>query len=329
MTVNIVSESIFAKEQGVHTAFLTTIRIAKQRKLQVLVNSLHRADVTHIHTVWPFGFFKLKTSHPTVVTAHIVPESLLGSLKGDKLWYAFSTWYLPRFYNAADLVLAVSPLVKQQLLQLGVTTRIEIFPNPVDTEAFHPDETLRSKGRQLLDIPKQAFVVMGSGQVQPRKGISDFITIAKAFPAYTFVWVGNKPFKAITAGDREMDALLANPPENFFLKGPFQYETMGSLYNAADVFLFPSFQENAPMSIIEAAACGLPLVLRDNPEYKLLYETDYLGCADLSAFKKTITHLHTSKKDYDQARKASLRLGEKYAIDTLGDSLIRYYESVL
>src|SRR5207253_2698607 len=106
----------------------------------------------------------------------------------------------------------VSPMVKQKLIALGVTKRIEIFPNPIDTDSFRPDRELRTRGRTLLGLSDKQFVIMGSGQVQPRKGISDFIKLAQMLPEFEFVWVGGKPFKNITANDAEMDALLSNPP---------------------------------------------------------------------------------------------------------------------
>lgn len=328
MTVNVVSESVFAKTQGVHTAFLTIVTIARQKGLDVKVNSLRRADITHIHTVWPFGLFKLLTSKPVVVSAHIVPESLLGSLKGDKLWYAFAKWYLPFFYNRADLVFAVAPLVKEQLLKIGVKSRIEIFPNPVNEQLFHTDIALRKAGRTLLNISDGTFVFLCVGQVQPRKGVADFIKLAKKFPQARFVWVGNKPFKSLTADDAEMNSLLANPPPNFSLCGPYTYDQMPQIMNAADAFLFPSFQENAPMALIEAASCGLPLIMRDLPEYKLLYKEGYIACTNESSFEKAIHAMMVGKEFYKEAQKDSLALAKKYSIDILGTILIDYYKSL-
>jgi 1,2-diacylglycerol-3-alpha-glucose alpha-1,2-galactosyltransferase len=329
MTVNIVSESIFFKAQGVHTAFLMTVRLLKKRGIKVSVNSLFPADITHIHTFFPFAFLKLITAKHSVITAHLTPESLLGSLKGDKVMYAIAKRYLPYFYNKADLLLAVSPMVKDDLIALGVKTRIELFPNPIDASSFKKDAELRKAGRRRLELPDDAFAVMGCGQVQSRKGISDFIKMAKQFPESTFIWVGSTPFKSLTATDKEMEDLLAHPPGNFSLKGPYEYDDMPEVFNAADIFYFPSLQETAGLVIIEGAACGLPLVLRDLPPYRTLFAGTYTPCDNFGDFEKEIKRLHDDKGYYKKQQEASASLAEKYSIDTLGDSLIRYYESIL
>lgn len=330
MHVNLVSESeFFTKDHGVHTAYITTAAMIRKKGMQVSINSLRPADITHIHTIGPFGLYKLKTSKHTVVSAHVVPDSFVGSLKGTQYWLGSAKTYLRYFYNTADLVLAVAPRVKDQLVALGVKSRIEIMPNPVNNTIFKEDAGLRKKGREILGIDRRKFVFISVGQIQPRKGVGDFIRLAKQFPEALFIWIGGKPFKSLTADDMDMNHLLANPPANFFIKGPFFYDTMPAVLNAADAFLFPSYQENAPMSPLEGAACGLPLLLRDLPEYKMLYKSGYTGCEDIPMFHKMMKRMIVDEKFYNKMRKESKELAEKYSIDILGNTLIRYYNSLV
>ena len=126
MKVNLVSESTFTtKEHGVHSAFLQTKRMLEEQGLDVLVNSFGKADITHIHTVGPYSLTHLLKNKKVVVSAHVIPNSFIGSLIFANYWLPAAKVYLKFFYNKADLVLAVAPKVKGELLELGVKTKIE------------------------------------------------------------------------------------------------------------------------------------------------------------------------------------------------------------
>src|SRR3989344_5633216 len=294
MKINIISESeFFPKNHGVHTAYLNHVSMLK-----------------------------------IVVSAHVMPSSFEGSYIGAKYWSGSARKYLKFFYNKADLVLAVAPKVKLELRKIGVTQRIEIFPNAIDTVMFRRDEALRSLGRKRFRLDKDKKVILGVGQVQPRKGISYFIKIAKELPEFTFIWVGDKPFKGLTAENEELRQLLRYPPKNFISAGGFPYSKMPQVYNAADIFFFPSFQENASMSIIEAASCGLPLILRDLEEYRLLYKEGYLSARKSDEFKKHIQRLFSNKNLFEQQRKESFNLARKFSYEALGNKLLNYYQDL-
>src|SRR3990167_1742728 len=200
MIVNVISESeYFPKGHGVHTAYLNMVEMLRRKGVEVLINSKKKADITHIHTVGPFAIYKLLTSEKTVISTHVVPASFVGSLIGAKHWRGVAADYLKFVYNKADLVLAVAPAVKEELLKIGVTMHIEVFPNPVDTKVFREDQELKILGQRKLGVKKDEFVVLGVGQIQPRKGIDDFVFVASILPNLKFVWVGTKPMKGLTA----------------------------------------------------------------------------------------------------------------------------------
>lgn len=330
MTINIISETpYFPKAQGVHTAFINQYQMLKRTKETILLNSYKKADITHIHTVGLYAFYKALRNHPCVITAHIIPDSLIGSLKGATVLGGLSTFYLKNYYNTADLVLAVAPQVKEELIKIGVTTRIEIFPNPIDTQLFKNDISLRKKGRNRLKLPEDAFVILGVGQVQTRKGIDDFIEVAKQLPQMSFVWVGGTPFSGLTDQGTILPKLLKHLPPNVQFPGIVDYEDMPAIYNASDIFFFPSNQETQGLVIIEAASSGRPLILRDLTEYKTLYKSNYLAGKTREDFITLLQRLHTNKKIYDLAKKDSLTLSKRFSFATLSKSLLSYYNSLL
>lgn len=330
MKVNIISESEYLpKGHGVHTAYLNQFTMLQRLGVDVVVNSVAKSDLTHVHTIGPLGLYKLSTSNPSVVTAHVVPASFLGSIRGAKYWPGLAKEYLRFFYNRADLILAVSPQVKDELKKIGVTQRIEIFPNVVDENMFYRDARLREEVRERFRISQNKFVVIGVGQIQPRKGIEDFISAAQKLPDIQFIWIGGKPFRTITARSKKVDQLLKAPPKNLILVKSVPYAKMNAIYNAADVFFFPSHQENASMAIIEAASCGLPLVLRDLQSYRMLYREGYMHGSTRSQFIKILRELSSRNESFNKASQESLNLAKKFHYSALGKKLLDYYKSLL
>lgn len=330
MHINIISETVLDPKQfgGMHTAFLNHIQLLKRTDVKISLNSWGRADITHIHTVGPFSLYKLLTSRNTVIYTHFLPETFVGSYKGGKFFAIFMKWYLRLFYNRAALVITFTKKIERELRRLGITTRIEVLPNPVNNEFFHKSAELREKGRKQYRIPSNTFVVLGVGNTILRKGVNEFIKLAHKFPKATFVWVGDKLEHLSVDTDVETEQ-TGNHPTNIIWTGYVPYTHMPVLYNTADLFLFPSHQETQGLVIIEAAATGLPVVIRDLPEYKELYDTNYIGCSTIEEFENAIHKLQTNDEFYKKYVTESKILAEKFSYSAIADRLLTYYRSLL
>jgi len=125
-------------------------------------------------------------------------------------------------------------------------------------------------------IAQDAFVVLGAGQVQTRKGVQDFVKVAKEMPDITFVWAGGFSFGRITEGYEELEAIMKHPPENVKFLGIVDRDEMVDVYNMANVLFIPSYNELFPMTILESANIGVPLVIRDLELYEDILFDHYL-----------------------------------------------------
>lgn len=330
MRINLISESVFfPKGHGVHTAFLNVASLLKSRHNKVLINSFAPADVVHIHTVGLLGLFKLLTSKTTVVSAHIIPDSLKGSLVGEKYWGKLASQYLTFFYNKADHMIAVAPKVEEQLRAINVTTPVDIIPNAIDTTRFTLNKEHKTKTRKEFGIDEHAFVAIASGQVQTRKGVSDFIEAARSTPEITFVWAGGTPFQMANEQDETLKKELESLPSNMHFIGTVSYEKMPNVYNMADVFFFPSYQENAPMSVIEAGASSLPLLLRDLPEYKKLYKDNYIAASNQKEFLIYLDKLKGNTSFRKEWGEKAMVLAKAFSFETLYEKLMNTYNEAL
>lgn len=306
--------------QGVGSAYRELVNLLTDRfpdKFDLKFNSLSRTDISHYHTI-NFGFF-LNTFLPGRGTkigyVHFLPETLEDSIN---LWSPIKKifyWYVMTFYKRMDQIVVVNPVFIDKLVALGVAKeKITFIPNFVSKDEFFPIPDNQKAGiRQKLSLPEDAFIVLGVGQVQVRKGVLDFIQLAKDNPKWTFVWVGGFSFGAITAGYEELKKVVDNPPKNLIFPGIVDRDLMNDYYNAADVFLLPSYTELFPMSALEAFSTGTPTILRDLELYRAIIDGYYLPANDRAGMQTQLDQLATDQELQHQVAKQSLAASEYYS----------------
>jgi 1,2-diacylglycerol-3-alpha-glucose alpha-1,2-galactosyltransferase len=329
--ISVVSESEFmAKGHGVHTAYIElTNALKKHPEAKVVVNKKGPVDITHLHTVGAYAVYRLLFDRSKkVISAHIVPASLVGSLVGARFWAPLAKVYLRWFYNRADLVFAVSDETKRVLIAMGVKKPIEIVYNVIDTARYKTTPSDRAAARRELGIKKDEWVVIGAGQVQPRKRIDSFVGVASQLPAMRFIWVGGMPFGKLAAENVAMQRLIDSPSPNVTFTGVVQLEAMRQYYQAADVFWLPSEQETFGLVVVEAAAAGLPVVLRDIPDYAETFAQDALLVKE-EATAGMLEMLHTDDAFYAQAKARSAKIAERYDAAAGAKKIIELYRSLL
>ncbi|MDI6693220.1 MAG: glycosyltransferase family 4 protein [Anaerosomatales bacterium] len=326
ISVDLVSETVGgATGHGVHTAFTQTLAALERAGIDVRVNSAEPCDVTHVETMGPAGLRALLASRGrAVVTAHIVPESLVGSFAFARAWLPIASAYIRSFYSRADLVLAVSPAVAEGLARMGISTPVRVVPNAIDLERFRPQPGWRTEVRASLGIPDDAFVVISTGQVQPRKGVDTFIRTARQCPEATFLWLGGMPFKMLTAGFRRMSRATRHVPENCRFLGEVAHEEVPKFLAAADCLLFPSRQETFGFTIVEAAAAGLPLVLRDLEVYRPLFDDAYIACQE-DGFPDAVRRLMTDAGLRAEYASRARTMVERYGLEPHAKALVEAY----
>lgn len=328
--VNLVSETVDGcKGHGVHTAFVQTRDALARSGVDVRVNASERCDIVHIETMGISSLKQLlRARERAVVTAHIVPESLVGSFVLAPLWLPIGAAYMHAFYSLADEILAVSPEVRDGLLRMKLKVPVRVVPNAVDVERFRPQPGWREGMRTRWGIADDAFVALCAGQIQPRKGIDAFIETARTMPDVTFVWVGGMPFRRLTERYSHMRKAVATAPPNVMFVGDAVYDDMPKWYALADCLFFPSKQETFGLAIVEAAAAGLPLVLRDIGTYGPLFGATYIA-ADDASFVEAIALLRDDTDERARYAGLSRTLATRFDTSRLAAQLIEVYDDVL
>ncbi len=332
LKIHVVSETPFVtKGQGVDTAFIEHVALLKEKNdVQVVVNEEGWGDVMHAHTYGPYYFWKgRKYKGRRIFTAHVIPDSIRGSLPMWKHLFPFVNWYFKKVYIYADVVIALSPMVEEAVRTLGVKTKIVKIYNPVLISKWKRTKQNRQKGRELLKLSGDKKVVLGVGQLQSRKGVEDFLDIAEALPEATFVWVGGRPFGKLTEGIKRINTRIKEASAHIHFAGLVDLKDMPAIYAAADMLLFTSYQENCPLAPLEAAACGMPVVYRDIREYELLYNHPYLKAKTTAAFIDITKKLLHEPEFYAQGLEFSEELIKQFDQENIRQQLIKLYDDVV
>jgi 1,2-diacylglycerol-3-alpha-glucose alpha-1,2-galactosyltransferase len=334
--VNIVSESdTTVQGHGVHTAYIEQASALERRSDVTLIrgrfNKRLDVDIIHLHTIGPQVWSKLLQPGPKkVVSAHVVPASLVGSIVLANYWLPLARWYMKWFYRRADKVLAVSETVAGILHEdLKVPEdKIEVFHNTIDMQRYRGTNDEKRKARKQLGFKQDDFLVLGNGQVQPRKRLDVFVRMARELPHVQFVWVGGIPFKQLGADYASMRRLMENVPSNLRITGVIPHGKVRDYLLAANVFCLPAEQENHPMCVLEAAGAELPIILRDIPEYDDTFGSDAIRCKD-GEFTNAVVTLQKDKKVYKAQQQKSRAIAQRFDSAHAAERLVHIYQHLV
>ena len=316
--------------QGVGSAYLEQVNLVREgapELFDIYINSRKKCDIVHVHTVDLWNYFRMKKG-VSVCYVHFLPDTLDGSIKLPKFAFNVFKKYVTKFYNKADHLVVVNPIFIDDLVKFGIDrSKITYIPNYVSREKFYKKDA--SDIRKKYNISDDAFVVLGVGQVQTRKGVMDFIDVANKMPDTTFVWCGGFSFGRITDGYEELKKIYENPPKNVIFTGIVPREEMNDMYNMADVLFMPSYNELFPMSILEAINSSKPLLLRDLDLYRDILFEKYLKGTNNDEFVSKLNDLKNDKELYDKYSKLSNEISEFYSKEHVLEIWKEFYQSIV
>lgn len=256
--------------------FKTILKLGGNSFMPALLSQLFRTrnefDIIHAHSHLFFStnlcaLVRRIGSSPLVITNH--------GLKSQTVPMWIQKIYIPTVakwtFKSADTIICYTEEEKTMLKQLGIDSdKIVVIHNGTDTNMFVPG------GKE-----KNNTQILWIGRFTPGKGveylIDAFNTLIKDFPDVKLNMIGKGPLKnEIEQKIRDLD-LCGSINIKEFVPNTDLPET----YQSSDVFVLPSLDEGVPRTILEAMACGVPVVCTELPQLVAIVK----GCGILVPLK--------------------------------------------
>ncbi len=215
-------------------------------------------DVVHSHGPFILGLLGKRIARrdgaALVATHHTPAEHYYDyvtdrSLLQQAMDAAYRTW-LRRFYRCCDTVMAPSRFASDQLMR-KIGRPVLPLSNGIDTEFFSPRDTTFREQHGLGDGPLVGYC----GRLGYEKRLDDLIALARRFDGEVVVAGDGFARDHYTARFRKVD--------NITYLGRLDREEMPAFYSALDVFVLPSVAETQGLVVLEANACGTPVIGAD------------------------------------------------------------------
>lgn len=287
-----------------------------------------KPDLIHISTpdIAGLGFLRYgrKNGIPVSSVFHTDFPSYLRfyhiGFLGAPLWY-----YLRKFYNGCDIVLAPTREIMTKLGNMGIR-RTDIWSRGIHLDRYNPSK--RSQDfRQRLGIGDET-VIMFSGRFVNYKGTDVVVSVYERMMKHH---AGQVRFLMIGSGPEEA-RLRKSMPEAIFT-GYLIGEELYRAYASSDIFLFPSTTETFGNVVLEAMASGVPCVVSDKGGCQELIKDSGGGLIsrsdDANSFYDNCKKLLDRKEIHTRLREKALSFSKTRSWETINRDLLSKYEKTI
>ncbi|HKZ11187.1 MAG TPA: glycosyltransferase family 4 protein [Rhodanobacteraceae bacterium] len=277
------------------------------------------ANVAHVNT-WLHSRF-LPKDLPVVATIHhAMHHPSVMAYKGIARAAYHRYWIAPnerRVLRRADKSVAVSEFVAETARCALLDVPMQVIYNGVDSDKFRPGNRQRELG--------EPFRLLFVGSWKKLKGVDLLAPIMREL---------GDDFELRYTGGPSADSDKVDLPANMRDIGRLHGEgfVISAMQNA-DALLFPSRSEGHPLVVIEAMACGLPVIATRGSSLVEVIEDRVTGtlCAegDVSAFAKACRDLASAKRGNESQPKMSRDYAARnYSIEQMVDSYLGIYRKL-
>jgi glycosyltransferase involved in cell wall biosynthesis len=190
-----------------------------------------------------------------------------------------------------------------------------VIPNAIDNKIFRLFD--KHKCRKQFGISKDTFIVAFVGWFSERKGSR---RVARALSLVNKV----KPVYSFFIGEGTEDPVCPN----ILYKGKVKHDEIPIYLNAADVFVLPTQHEGCCNAIIEAMACGLPIISSDLPfNYDVLnhHNSILINPNNVENIKTAIMSLVMDEKLKNELSKGALETSSHLSITDRAITIISFF----
>ena len=289
-------------------------------------------DIMHINT-WFLKSYRMakkakKNGKKIVYHAHSTEEDYRDGFIFAKQTSKIVKWWLIKCYSLGHVIVTPTPYSKRLLEGYKGLENKKIYAisNGIDMDLFQKNEEKGKEFRKKYGYTDKDKVVIGIGLYIRRKGIVDFVELARRLPQYKFIWFGYSSLKAATADVRKA---VGTTLPNLTWAGYVEQTEIKAAMSGADLYLFPTLEETEGIPIIEACACKQNAIIRDIPIFEGWLEDgkNVYKAKDVDEFEKKIVDVLEGKVPslVEEAYKVAIERDLK----TVGKQLKEVYTEVM
>lgn len=293
-------------------------------------------DLIHVHSPFLLGRVGAKYAKrldiPLVFTFHTLYDQYVHYVPfGKNLTRELTQKFCSDFANNCDLVVVPTGVVKQYLLELGVSSPVEVIPTGIVISDFEQGKD-QFWLRNQYDIPPSEKVLLFVGRLGKEKNIpfllDAFEKVKESLDRVTLVIVGGGP---------EEEALKSltqqlNIDKKVVFTGNLSPQDVIKCYHGADLFVFPSITETQGLVVGEAKAAGLPVVAVNAfgvSEMVVDGEDGFLTEIDVQEFSKKISLLIKDDSLYSKMSKQAKMNAQLISSKNCAHRLAQCYKKLL
>lgn len=267
-----------------------------------------------------------KKGIPICYHAHSTEEDFRNSfIFSNQIAPLFKKW-ICTCYRLGDHIVTPTPYSKKLLESYHLDRPITAISNGIELDFWHRREKDGEKFRKEYQYKKDDKVIVGIGLYLERKGILDFVELAKRLKEYQFIWFGYTNPSVIPKKIR--DAVNTKLP-NLTFAGYVPKETIKAALTGCDLYLFPTLEETEGIPIVEACAMKTPALIRDIPVFEEWLEDgkNVYKAKDVDEFeikiKKILNH------ELPDLTQAAYQVAKDRDIKEIGRQLEQVYREIL
>ncbi len=315
---------------GLGKAIKHQMKALESANVEYTTNLKDDYDIIHINFYGPRSYHLAKKAHrkgkKVVYHAHSTEEDFRsGFIFCKQLAPLFKRWLI-KCYSLGDVIVTPTPYSKRLLEGYGIKKKIYAISNGIELDLFKKDEAAGERFRKEYNYKKEDKVIIGIGLYITRKGIVDFVELAKRMPEYKFIWFGYSPLAAATEDVRKA---VNTKLDNLVFAGYVKQQVIKDAMNGCDVYLFPTYEETEGIPIIEACACKTTAIIRDIPIFEEMLEDgkNVYKAKTVDDFEEKIKGVITGK--LPKVGENAYKVAEERDIKKVGEQLKKVYEEVL